>query len=120
MFAGNPQLRGDGEGFQMEAWQLDELRKCVRDPVYFANKYVKITTKDKGIQLFSTWDFQSDLIKTMKENRFVVAKFPRQCGKCICYTELIDVKFPDGSIEKISVGDLFELLKEMESSNGVI
>lgn len=81
MFAGNPNLRGDGESLQMEAWQLAELRKCVRDPVYFANNYVKITTKDKGIQLFNTWDFQSDLIQTMKDNRFVVAKFPRQCGK---------------------------------------
>lgn len=81
MFSGNPNLRGDGESLQMEVWQLEELRKCVRDPVYFANNYVKITTKDKGIQLFDTWEFQSDLIRTMKDNRFVVAKFPRQCGK---------------------------------------
>lgn len=111
MFAGNPTLRDANEPISMEPWQLVEIQKCVRDPVYFANKYVKITTKDHGIQLFKTWEFQSDLIKTMKDNRFVIAKFPRQCGKCLYINTILDVKFPDGSIEKISIGDLFELIK---------
>lgn len=81
MFKNLPNLRGDGESVPMEPWQLNEIRKCVNDPVYFANNYVKITTKDHGIQLFKTWEFQADLISTMKNNRFVISRFPRQCGK---------------------------------------
>lgn len=119
MFAGNPNLRDANEPFTgIEPYQLEEIKKCVRDPVYFAKKYVKITTKDKGIQPFDTYDFQSDLIYTMKDNRFVISKFPRQCGKCVFSNTILDVKFPDGSIEKISIGELFDLIKSMESNNG--
>ena len=117
MFSGNMNLRGDSEALAMEPWQLEELRKCVRDPIYFAKNYVKITTKDKGVQLFEPWDFQCDLIQTMKNNRFVISKFPRQSGKCVDFGSLIDVKMLDGTVERMYIGDLFELIKEMELKN---
>lgn len=74
-------LRSSNEAVSMERWQLIELQKCARDPIYFAKNYVKITTKDKGMQLFDMWDFQKDLINTINANRFTITKFPRQCGK---------------------------------------
>ena len=114
MFSGNPNLRGDGESVPMEPWQLQEIKKCVRDPVYFANNYVKITTKDKGVQLFKTWDFQSDLINTMKSNRFVISKFPRQCGKCVYYDMLIYVRMHTGEEIEMKIGEFFDMIKEAQ------
>ena len=113
MFAGNVNLRDANEPVAMEPWMLSELRKCANDPVYFANNYVKITTKDNGVQLFKTWEFQADLIKTMKDNRYVISKFPRQCGKCCSFVQYITVRFRDGSIETMMIGELFELLKQL-------
>ena len=110
MFAGNPNLRDANEPISMEPWQLLEIQKCVRDPIYFANKYVKITTKDDGIQLFKTWDFQSDLIKTMKDNRFVIAKFPRQCGKCFFKNTKLMIRFPSHDIVEMTGIDLFSYI----------
>lgn len=117
-FQNNMTLRAANEQVEMEPWMLKELVKCAKDPVYFANTYVKITTKDDGIQLFKTWDFQADLINTIRDNRFTVTKFPRQCGKCVYYDMLIYVKFNDGTETEMTIGDLFELIKEIETMKG--
>jgi hypothetical protein len=80
-FQGIMGLRSSDEAVKMEPWQLQEIKKCANDPIYFAKTYIKITTKDKGVQLFDMWDFQETLIRTINENRFTITKFPRQCGK---------------------------------------
>ena len=117
MFAGDVSLRSANEPIAMEPWMLAELRKCANDPVYFANNYVKITTKDNGIQLFKTWDFQADFIRTLKDNRFVTAKWARQVGKCCSFEQYVTVKFSDNTTETLKIGDLFELLKRMHNGD---
>jgi len=79
-FSGIMNLRGD-ERVKMLPWQLEELRKCALDPIYFIKTYVYITTKDEGTQLFKMWDFQEDLVRKFDQHRFNIVKFPRQCGK---------------------------------------
>lgn len=80
-FNGINNLRDSTEAVSVEPWQLAELKKCVKDPLYFIKNYVYINTKDAGMQLFNTWDFQDDLINKFNSYRFNIVKFPRQCGK---------------------------------------
>ena len=50
--------------------------------------YIKIISLDEGIVPFKMWDFQQELIRNFHENRFNIAKLPRQTGKsttCVSY-----------------------------------
>jgi hypothetical protein len=80
-FNGVANLRDGNESVQVEPWMLKELAKCAKDPIYFIRNYVYINTKDKGMQLFGLYDFQEELIGRFNENRFNIAKYPRQAGK---------------------------------------
>jgi hypothetical protein len=61
--------------------EIDEFKKCARDPIYFAVTYIKIVNVDKGLMQFEMWDFQKDMLRTFHENRFSICKLPRQVGK---------------------------------------
>ncbi len=80
-YEGNPRLKAAYVSIEYTPEQVVELEKCMTDPFYFIANYVKIITLDKGAQEFGLWDYQIDLVQTYLENRFVVAKFPRQVGK---------------------------------------
>ena len=59
-----------------------------KDPVYFAQNYVKIVSLDEGLVPFKPYDFQEKLINNFHENRFNICKMPRQTGKsttCVSY-----------------------------------
>ncbi len=80
-YNGNPNLPLPGDKIQLTVEELAEYAKCMRDHVYFISHYVKITSVDEGIQSFTPYQFQEDILKSLEDNRFVIAKLPRQCGK---------------------------------------
>jgi hypothetical protein len=53
----------------------------MNDPVYFMKNYIKIVNTDKGLIPFELYPFQEKLVNLIRNNRFVIAKMPRQCGK---------------------------------------
>lgn len=61
--------------------QVEEYIKCAEDPIYFCVNYIKIVNVDEGLINFKMWDFQKDMLKLFKENRFVITRCPRQVGK---------------------------------------
>lgn len=66
------------------AWTPDQVRewlRCAQDPVYFVETYVKIVNIDKGLVNFNLYDYQRNIVETAVEDRFVICKMPRQCGK---------------------------------------
>lgn len=77
----NPHLRKDGVRLNYTKEQVDEYIKCSKDPVYFAEKYIKIVNVDRGLMPFEMWDFQKRMLQTFTDNRFVITKCPRQVGK---------------------------------------
>ena len=87
-YLGNPNLKKVGTEIQFTKDQIQEYLKCKEDPVYFAMTYIKIISLDEGIVPFKMWDFQQELIESFHENRFNIAKLPRQTGKsttCVSY-----------------------------------
>ena len=87
-YLGNPNLKKVGTEIQFSKDQIKEYLKCKVDPVYFAMTYIKIISLDEGIVPFNMWDFQQELIESFHENRFNIAKLPRQTGKsttCVSY-----------------------------------
>ena len=113
MFASIEELLSveDRQQHEMSQEELSEFVKCAQDVVYFCENYVKIQNNDFGIMQWTPWDFQKDFLRMLAEDNNVLAKFPRQCGKCILENANILIQDPDGEEMEISIGELFEILK---------
>ncbi len=61
---------------ERKAEQLAEIKKCGSDPVYFINKYVKISSTEA----FHTFAYQNDCIESFLEHRFTIVNKSRQLG----------------------------------------
>ena len=77
----NPLLKKAGVQMKFSKEQVEEYMKCAKDPVYFAETYIKIVNVDQGLIPFNMWGFQKDMIRLYHENRFAITKCPRQVGK---------------------------------------
>jgi hypothetical protein len=77
----NALLKRAGVQVEYTHEQVQEYIKCSKDPIYFAENYIKIVNVDEGLMPFRMWDFQRDMIKTYHENRFSITRCPRQVGK---------------------------------------
>ena len=81
VYLGNPNLKKAGTPIQFTKEQIDEWIKCKQDPIYFAMNYIQIISLDEGLVPFKMYDFQKDILRDFHENRFNIAKLPRQTGK---------------------------------------
>ena len=61
---------------ERKAEQIQEIKKCGMDPVYFINKYVKISTTEN----FVTFPYQDDCIRSFLDHRFTIVNKSRQLG----------------------------------------
>ena len=80
-YLGNPNLKPAGVEMEFTKEQVKEYIKCSQDPQYFIEKYIKVVSLDEGLVPFEMYDYQRDMVDTIHNNRFVIAKLPRQSGK---------------------------------------
>jgi phage terminase large subunit-like protein len=80
-YLGNPNLKEAGVKIDFTEEQIREYVRCSQDPIYFIKKYVKVVSLDKGLVPFDLYDYQEDMINKMHNNRYLIAKLPRQSGK---------------------------------------
>ena len=81
VYLGNPNLKKAGTEIQFTKKQVEEWIKCKKHPLYFALNYIKIISLDEGLVPFSMYDFQKEIMMDFHNNRFNIAKLPRQTGK---------------------------------------
>jgi len=82
-YLGNPNVKRDGI---QQAWTpelIQEYKKCMLDPVYFARTYVKVISLDQGLVNFELYPYQKKMFNHFQENRFNVVLACRQSGKSI-------------------------------------
>lgn len=60
--------------------QIAELQRCMADPIYFIEKYVKIVSGGKLVP-FILYDFQKRMIRNYLANDRIISMCPRQVGK---------------------------------------
>ena len=86
IYLGNPNLKRANVNTNFSPEEVQEFIKCQADPVYFIRNYIKIVNLDQGIVGFDLYDFQEDMVNRFHENRFNIAKLPRQSGKSTVVT----------------------------------
>ena len=82
-YLGNPNVKRDGVLQQWSPELLLEYKKCMKDPVYFAENYVKVIALDQGLVPFELYPYQKQMFNHFEENRFNVVLACRQSGKSI-------------------------------------
>jgi hypothetical protein len=85
----NPNLKSVGVDVSYTKEQMQEYIRCVQDPEYFIENYVKIINVDDGLVPFHMYDYQKLMVNTFKDNRFIICKLPRQAGKSVTVTGYI-------------------------------
>ena len=86
VYLGNPNLKKANATTNFTPEQVEEFIKCSQDPVYFIKNYIKIVSLDEGVINFNLYDFQEKMVTNFHENRFNIAKLPRQSGKSTVVT----------------------------------
>ena len=82
-YMGNPLVKKDGLKTPFSAEEVDEYVKCMNDPIYFVEKYIKVISLDKGLVPFNPYEYQKKMFKQFNENRFNIVLACRQSGKSI-------------------------------------
>ena len=81
VYLGNPNLKKANVAQEWTKEDLEEYSICMKDPIYFIQKYVRIISLDEGLISFKLYDFQKEMVGTFHNNRFTICKLPRQSGK---------------------------------------
>ena len=89
VYLGNPNLKKANVSQEFTNEQIAEFAKCYHDPIYFIREYVKIVSLDEGLVPFDMYHFQEDMVLKFHENRFNIAKLPRQSGKSTIVTSYL-------------------------------
>lgn len=80
-YNGNPLLKKANTPIPWSQEQIDEYIKCKEDPIYFAEKYVKVVNVDEGFITIKLYDYQKTIIEKFKNNRKIAIVQSRQSGK---------------------------------------
>ena len=80
-YNGNQNIKGKGVQIEFSPDMLQEWIKCARDPIYFAEKYIKIVHVDHGLIPIAMYDYQKEIAQAITHNRRVTVNTSRQAGK---------------------------------------
>ena len=109
-YNGNPNLPKGNSKYQITPYMLEEMRKCIDDPIYFAETYFKIVHVDDGLIPFKLYEYQKEAIKLASENRKFVMNASRQCGKCISLNTSVKLRNKkSGEVMEITIADFMKL-----------
>lgn len=80
-YNGNAQLKKKGVEIEWTEEKIQEFVKCAKDPSYFAEKYINIVHVDHGLIPIKLYDYQSEIIDKITNNRRCAVVTSRQAGK---------------------------------------
>ena len=80
-YLGNPNLQKANVEREYTKAEIVEIQKCMDNPVYFIEHYLKIVSIDEGLVPFHMYGFQKEMVDTFHNNRFTICKLPRQSRK---------------------------------------
>ena len=82
-YLGNPNVKRDGIIQEWTQATVIEYAQCMKDPIYFTEKYCKVISLDQGLVPFKLYPYQKQMFNKFQENRFNVVLACRQSGKSI-------------------------------------
>jgi hypothetical protein len=81
-YEGNPDYKKGNIVFEYTDIEIEELKKCAKDIIHFANTYCQVMT-DEGYMNIRLRPYQEMVLRSYQENRWNIFLAPRQIGKTI-------------------------------------
>ena len=75
------QLRRANLPFRYTEDELEILKICINDKIFFGNNFINLKDAEKGWQQIKLRDYQEKLLKSYSDNRWNIVLYPRQSGK---------------------------------------
>ena len=121
-YLGNQNIKRSGVGVNWTPEMVDEYVKCMNDPIYFAEKYIKIVSLDRGFVPIKLYDYQKEIIEKAIDPtvRNVAALTARQAGKCLGINSSIKLRNKKtGEVKTMTVGELYDQTKSKQAGNAL-
>lgn len=80
--ASNPNRKRAYEESEFTPENIQDLKRCRTDPVYFMKKFIKVTHPTKGMVPLELYDYQERMVDALLNNKDVIMLCSRQLGKC--------------------------------------
>ena len=80
-YNGNTNIKGKNTQIEFTPEMLTEYVKCANDPIYFAEKYIKLVHVDHGLIPMKMYEYQKEIATAITNSRRVVVNTSRQAGK---------------------------------------
>jgi len=90
-----------------------EIYHCYTNPLYTIKNYFKIIHQQKGQIDLVLYDFQVQFIKSCLENTRLIAKWPRQVGKCVVGSTKINIRRESKNYFKKNI---LKLIRKIDST----
>lgn len=81
-YEGDPNYKKGNIVFDYTDQEFDELKRCAKDIIHFANSHCQVMTDD-GYQKIKLRPYQERVLKAYQNNRWAIFLAPRQVGKTI-------------------------------------
>lgn len=88
-YRGSSTLKRANTPIQWTPELIEELVKCSKDPLYFAENHMKIVSKDDGLITIPLFDYQKEIITSVLNEKYTVAECSRQAGKTTSITVFV-------------------------------
>lgn len=85
-YLNNPNLPTPGAQYEYTPDQVNEVKKCIKEFMHFAENYFYIINLDEGRQKIKLHVYQKRVLRKMRDNRFFILKSSRQIGKTTLLT----------------------------------
>ena len=106
-YEADPNYKKGNITFEYTDFEYDELKKCAKDIIHFANTHCQVMTDD-GYQKIKLRPYQERVLRSYQDNRWNIFLAARQIGKCHIYTTKITIKNKKTrKEEKICIGDFY-------------
>lgn len=89
-------------------FRIQEIAKCKRDICYFAEKYFRIISLDKGLHIIKLYEKQKALLRFFVDENRCLTLASRQTGKCVVKDTKITVRSKEtGKIEELAIEEFY-------------
>lgn len=83
-YKNDPKLRASGYEFEYDKDQINEVKKCMSDFVYFSKNYIKVVDQDtQRLVPLDFYPYQQEMAGVYQRDRRIIVLAPRQSGKSI-------------------------------------
>ena len=109
LYRGDKNVPKENAEFVWTKAMVQEIEKCRKDIIYFAQNHFTIVNLDRGKEKIELYVKQKQILRSMMNNNRVIVCSCRQAGKCLKDNTLQKIRNKKtGEIEEITIKEFYD------------